>query len=137
VTGPLVALLWIATALTSHLGIRFGLPWEWSGLSSAGLRLAVQLVVIAAGVTAAAALTGIAATGRLTRWLPARPRRAPTAAVSADSVGLVLLAAELAIGPGRVSPAPAAAAVAASLVRKLLARRAAQHCLAVRATMAS
>ncbi len=54
-------------------------------------------------------LFGIATTGRLTRWLPARPSRAPTAAavarfgaVSADGLGLVLLAAELAVGPGRL-----------------------------------
>ena len=107
------------------------------------LRVAAQLVVIAAGVTAIAALTGIAATGRLTRWLPARPRRAPTAAaiaglgaVGADSVGLVLLTVELAIGPARLSPAPATAAAVASLARIVLARRAAQHCLAVRATLA-
>lgn len=138
VTGPLVALPWITTALTSRLP----LPWQWSGLSSAGLRLATQLVAVTAGVTAVAALTGIAATGRLTRWLPARPRRAPTAAaiaglgaVGADCVGLVLLAAELVIGPGRVSLAAATAAAVASLARILLARRAAWNCLAVRATL--
>lgn len=143
VTGPLVAVLWIVTALTSRLGIRLEAPWQWSGLSSAGLRVAAQLVVVAAGVTAIAALTGIAATGRLTRWLPARPRRAPTAAaiaglgaVSADSVGLVLLTVEVALGPGRVSPVPAAAAAVASLARVVLARRATQDCLAVRATLA-
>lgn len=143
VTGPLVAVLWIVTALTSRLGIRLEPPWQWSGLSSAGLRLAIQLVALAAGVTAVAALTGIAATGRLVRWLPAGPRRAPTAAaiaglgaVGADSVGLALLAAELVIGPGRLSPAPATAAAVASLARILLARRAAWNCLAVRATLA-
>jgi len=102
--------------------------------------MSVPLVAMAAVVTAWAAVLGIAATGRLTRWLPAGPRRAPTAAavagfgaVGADALGLALLAAELATVPGRLSPFPAAAAAAASLVRLLFARRAAQRCLALRA----
>jgi len=77
-------------------------PWHWTGPSS-GLPVGIDLVAVAAGVTAWAALLGIATTGRLTRWLPTRPRRAPTAAavagfgaVSADGLGLALLAAQLA-----------------------------------------
>jgi hypothetical protein len=140
-TGPLVGLLWIATALASHLGIRLALPWQWTGLPP-GLRAGMPLVAVAVGVTAWAALLGIATTGRLTRWLPARPRRAPTAAavagfgaVGADGLGLLLLAAQLATAPGKLSPLPAAVAAAASLARLLFARRAARDCLATRARL--
>jgi hypothetical protein len=140
-TGPLVGLLWIATALASHLGIRPVRPWQWTGLP-AGLGVGIHLVAVAAGVTALAALLGIAATGRLTRWLPARPRRAPTAAavagfgaIGADGLGLALLAIQLATIPGRLSPLPAAAAAGASLARVMLARRAARQCLALRAVL--
>jgi hypothetical protein len=141
VTGPLVGLLWIATAAASHLRIGLTLPWQWTGLSP-GLGMGVYLVAAAAGVTAWGAMLSIATTGRLTRWLPARPRQAPTAAavagygaVSADGLGLILLAAELATIPGKLSPLPAIAAAAASLARLLLARRAARHCLALRASL--
>ncbi len=137
VTGPLVGLLWIVTAVASHLVGR--LPW--AGLP-AGLRVGLILVAVAATVTAGGALLGIAATGRLTRWLPGAPRRAPTAAaiagfgaVGADALGLALLAAELATMSGTVSPVPATAAAAASVVRLTLARRAACHCLAMRAAL--
>ncbi len=141
VTGPLVGLLWVATAAASHLGIRFAPPWQWTG-PSPGLSAGIGLVAVAAGVTAWAAVVGIAATGRLTRWLPARPRRAPMAAavagfgaVSADGLGLALLALQLAVAPGKLSPLLAAAAATASLVRLMLARRAARHCLAMRASL--
>jgi hypothetical protein len=144
VTGPLVGLLWIATVpkpAASHLGIHLAPPWPWTGLSP-GLSVSSYLVAVAAGVTAWAAILGIATTGRLTRWLPARPGRAPMAAavagfgaVSADGLGLALLAAELAVAPGRLSPVPAAAAAAASLIRMMLARRAARQCLAIRASL--
>ncbi len=129
VTGPLVGLLWLATAAASHLGVP-------------RLSVSMYLVAVAVGVTAWAALFGIATTGRLTRWLPAGPRRAPTAAavagfgaVSADGLGLALLAAQLAVAPGRLSPLPAAAAVAASVARMMLARRATRQCLAIRASL--
>ena len=140
-TGPLVGLLWIATAAASHLRIGLAVPWQWTG-PSPGLDVGIYLVAAAAGVTAWGAMLSIATTGRLTRWLPTRPRRAPTAAavagygaVSADGLGLVLLAAELATVPGKLSLLPAAAAAAASLARLLLARRAARCCLALRASL--
>src|ERR1019366_8727257 len=81
VTGPLVGLLWIATAATSHLAIPLAPPWHWTGPSS-GLPVGIDLVAVAAGVTAWAALLGIATTGRLTRWLPTRPRPGPPPASS-------------------------------------------------------
>ena len=139
-TGPLVGLLWIATAVTSHL--RIAPPWQWTGLSP-GLGVGLRLVAVAVGVTAFAAIVGIATTGRLTRWLPARPRRPSTAAavagfsaVGADGLGLALLAAQLATAQGRLSPLLAVAAAAASLARLMLARRAARQCLASRANLA-
>jgi hypothetical protein len=142
VTGPLVGLLWIATAGASHLRIGLALPWHWTGISP-GLGMAIYLVTVAAGVTACGAVLTIAITGRLTRWLPTSPRWAPTGAavagygaVSADGVGLILLAVELATVPGRLALLPAAAAAAASVGRMLLARRAARHCLALRAGLA-
>ena len=140
-TGPLVGLLWIATAAASHLSIRLTSLRQWTS-PPAGLGAGIQLVAVAVAVTAWGALLSIAATGRLTRWLPASPRRAPTAAavagfaaVGADALGLALLAAALATTPGRLAPLPAAAATAASLTRLLLARRAAHRCLAIRASL--
>jgi hypothetical protein len=141
VTGPLVGLLWIATAVASHPGVRLALPWQRTGLS-AGLGVGMNLVAVAVVVTAWAAMLGIATTGRLTRWLPARPRRASTAAavagfgaVTADGLGLALLAAQLATAPGKLTPVLATAAAAASLARLELAARAARHCLAIRASL--
>jgi hypothetical protein len=140
-TGPLVGLLWIVTAVASHLAIRLSSLWQWTS-PPAGLGVGVKLVGVAVVVTAAGALLGIAVTGRLTRWLPGSPRRALTAtavagfaAVGADALGLTLLAAEVATAPGQLSPLPAAAATVASLARLLLARRAAYRCLASRASL--
>lgn len=141
VTGPLVGLLWIATAMASHPGIHLALPWQRTGLA-AGLGVGICLIAVAAGITGLAAALSIATTGRLTRWLPAGPRSAPAAAavagygaIGADGLGLILLAAELAIVPGRLALLPAIAAAAASLVRLVLARRAARNCLALRASL--
>ena len=73
VTGPLVGLLWIAAAAASHLSAGSALAGHWAG-PFPGMGIGVWLVAFAAGVTAWGALAGIAATGRLTRWLPTRPR---------------------------------------------------------------
>ena len=53
--------------------------------------------------------------------------------VTGPVVGLLLLAAQLAIAPGKLSPVLAAVAAVASAVRLTLARRAARRCLALRA----
>jgi hypothetical protein len=143
VTGPLVGLLWVATGLTSQLGIRFAPPWHWTGVPPV-LLAGLCLVAVTVGVTAWAVFVGIATTGRLTRWLATRPRQAPTAAaiagfsaVGADALGLALLAAELVAAPGRLSPLLASAAVVASVARIVFARRGARQCLALRAVLAS
>jgi len=130
VTGPLVGALWLATAAASRL--------------APDVRLAgLPLVAAAVGMTAWSAAAAIAATGRPTRWLPIRPRLAPTAAavagfsaVTADALGLVLLSVQASVSPAHLAVALAAAGAAASLARILLARRAACHCLAIRATLA-
>ena len=136
--GLLVGLLWIAAAFASHLGIQLAPHRLWPDLSPA-LRAVVCLIVLVIAAEAWAALLGIAATGRLIRWLPARPRRALTAAVIAgfaaagvDIVMLSLLAALLAAAPGKLSPLPIALATTASCARLTLATRAAHRCLATR-----
>jgi hypothetical protein len=55
--------------------------------------------------------------------------------VSADGLGLLLLATQLATTSGKLSPIPAATAAATSLTRLVLARRAARRCLAIRASL--
>jgi hypothetical protein len=139
--GPLVGLLWIAAAFASHLGIQPA-PHGPSPDLSPVLRAGCYLVALIIAAEAWAALLGIAATGRLSRWLPVRPRRAPTAAVvagfgaaGADIVMLSLLAALLALAPGQLATIPIALAAAASCARLTLATRAARRCLATRAAL--
>ena len=141
VTGPLIGLLWTLAALASHITPRLGPPWQWPGappLSAA----AVPVVGAALLIVITCTLATIAATGKLTRWLPASPRTAAATAATAgfgaaaaDLVLLVLLASELTRAPGTLGALPVAAATAASLTRLALARRAARSCLAIRATL--
>jgi hypothetical protein len=137
--GPLTGAVWFAAALTSHVG-RLAPPWEWAALP-AGARLAVHLAVIALVAAIGSTLFTLAATGRLTRWLPARPARpAASAAIAASSLAAVDVAMLAALSifaattPGRFTALPLAAAGAASLIRLSLATRAARTCLAIRAT---
>ena len=140
-TGPPVGLLWAAAALASHITIRHAPPWQWPGappLSPAAfpaVAAAILIVVMATLVT-------VAATGRLTRWLPASPRTAAATAATAglgaaaaDVAILALLASQLISAPGTLAPLPVTAATAASLTRLIVARRAAANCLAIRATL--
>jgi hypothetical protein len=143
-TGPPVGLLWIAAAAASHITIRHAPPWHWPGappLSPA----AFPAVAVAILIVITSTLATIAATGKLTRWLPASPG---IAAVTAATAGfgaavadlailaiLAILASQLASDPGTLAPLPVAAATAASLTRLTLARQAARRCLATRATL--
>src|SRR5919199_1623352 len=61
-TGPLVGLLWVATAVSGHLGVRAAVPWRWAG-QSPGLRVGICLVAVAVGIPAWAAVLGIATPG--------------------------------------------------------------------------
>ena len=140
-TGPLVGLLWAAAAVASHITLRHAPPWQWPGappLSAAAFpAIAAALLILITST-----VITIAATGKLSRWLPASPRIAAVSAatagftaVAADLAILALLASQLASAPGTLDPIPVAAATTASLTRLTLARRAARSCLAVRATL--
>jgi hypothetical protein len=141
-TGPLVGLLWIAAAATSHIALRNAPPWLWPGTPP--LWPAVFPAVGAALlVTIWSAVATVAATGRLTRWLPVDPRIAAATAAAAcfgatlaDLAIFALLASQLASNPGTLAPLPVAAAATASLTRLTLAGRTARTCLATRATLA-
>lgn len=145
-SGPLVGLLWLAAALASHMTIRPAPPWEWAGappLSPEAFRAVGAGVLLVVTST----LATMAATGTLTRWLPASwllasPRIAVIAAAiagfgaaAADLAILAVLGSQLASAPGTLAPLPVAAAAAASLTRLAFARRAASNCLAIRATL--
>lgn len=140
-TGPLVGALWAVAAIASHVGVRHAPPWHWVNAPPDSV-LVFPLVAVAVAVTVWAALVAVAATGRLTRWLPARPRLAPTAAavagfsaMAADAISFALLASQLAAAPGTIAPVPIAVAATASLIRLILARRAARRCLTARAAL--
>jgi hypothetical protein len=140
-TGPLIGLLWAVTALASHIGIHDAPPWHWAGAPPAS-NVGFPAAAAAFWLTMGTALLTIAATGRLTRWLPRRPRLAPSTAAlaglgaaAADLALLTLLASQLAAGPGALAPVPAAAAALASVTRLTLAGRGARRCLTARATL--
>lgn len=138
-TGPLLGALWAAAATASHIGIRHAPPWQWAGTPPDSLP-AFPMAAAAIAVTVWAALFTVAATGRLTRWLPARPRPPPAAiaslgAAAADLILFVLLASQLITAPRTLAPVPVTAAATASLIRLALARRAARRCLTTRATL--
>jgi len=140
-TGPPVGLLWTAAALASHIAIGYGPPWQWPGappLSPAFF----PVVGAALMITVWSALATLAATGRLARWLPASARLAAATAATAglgaaaaDLTIFALLASKLTSGPGTLDPFPIVIAAAASLIRLVMARRAARTCLAIRATL--
>ena len=140
-TGPPIGLLWITAALASHIAIRHGPPWQWPGAPP--LSPAIFPVIGAAlMITVWSALATVAATGRLSRWLPASARlataTAATAGLGAAAADLTifgLLASKLTNAPGSLDPLPIVIAAAASLIRLVMARRAARNCLAIRATL--
>jgi hypothetical protein len=84
----------------------------------------------------------VATTGPLSRWLPTRPRFAPTAAAASALSGMTvdltllgMLSAQMLLAPSQLAAAPAILAASASLARLALAGRAARRCLASRATL--
>jgi hypothetical protein len=144
-TGPLVGLLWLAAALASRIGAQLASPWHWASMT-VDARLVTHLAGIAFAVAIGGALVTVAATGRLTRWLPAGPgsrarRLGVRAAVSAgiaamaasgtaaiDIALLALLATQAVSTPGRLAALPVAVAAIASLTRLTLSTRAARKC---------
>jgi len=109
------------------------LPGPWAGLPLLGL---VLLIGIPAAVLA------VAATGRLSRWLPTGPRLAATAAAAAALAGMTvdlallgMLSAQALIASSQLASVPAILAAFASLTRLALAGRAARRCLTSRSTL--
>jgi hypothetical protein len=134
-TGPLVGSCWLLLAAAT---------WRWPGQEPpAALRLIAALVGLALVVAVPAAVLSVAASGRLSRWLPTGPQVGATAAAVAASAcvagDLVLLGGLLAaavFAGGVAWPAPLLAAGASS-TRLSLAGRAVHRCLAARATLTS
>jgi hypothetical protein len=140
-TGPLIGLAWAAAARASHIGARDAPPWHWAHMPPA-TPIAFPLIVAVLVITVWTALITLAATGRLTRWLPHRPRLAPTTAAIAgfgaatvDMAILALLASQLATAPAKLAAAPIALAATASTTRLILARHAGRRCLASRSAL--
>jgi hypothetical protein len=74
VTGPLVGLLWIATAMASHLAIRIATFWQWTTLP-AGLGAGIQLVAVRSPPRPARSASPLAARTRAYRGSSAIHRR--------------------------------------------------------------
>jgi len=132
-TGPLVGTSWLLVAATT---------WRWTGREPpAVLGLVAELVGLVLAVAVPAAVLSVAVSGRLSRWLPAGPQLAATAAATAASAcvagDLILLTGMLAatVLAGGVAWPAGVMAAGASGVRLSLAGRAARRCLAARATL--
>jgi hypothetical protein len=137
-TGPLLGVLWLLALVASHRVSLSLPPWHAQGPWVLFPALAAALAI---GVPAA--LLTVAATGRPSRWLPDRPRLAPTAAATAGIAGVVIdlsllgmLVAQAIVAPAQLAWTPASVAAIASLIRLALCGRAAHRCLAVRAKLA-
>jgi hypothetical protein len=133
-SGPLVGSSWLLVAAAS---------WTWAGREPpAALGLVAGLVSLVLVVAVPAALLSVAVSGRLSRWPPAGPQVAATAAATAASAcvagDLVLLTGLLAatVFAGGLAWPAGLLAVGASGMRLSLAARAARRCLAARATLA-
>lgn len=103
----------------------------------AGARLATLLAFVAASAAIGTHMFTLATTGRLTRWLPARPVASTAIAAgstaAADIAMLAALTIVAAATPATLAAFPLAAAGAASLTGFILATRAARSSLATRA----
>ena len=104
--------------------------------------IAFPLIAAMFLITVWTTLITLAATGRLTRWLPHSPRLAPTTAAVAgfgaatvDVILFALLASQLATAPAKLAAAPIALAATASTTRLILARHAGRRCLASRSAL--
>jgi hypothetical protein len=136
VTGPIVGTTWLAAMASSSLGAGQRPP------ASLGLVAALFAVALAVGVPAA--VCAVAATGRLSRWLPSLPRAAPAAASVAalacahgDVVLLGWVLASTLLGRGSFGWPLAVVPLAASLLRLVLASTAARRCLAARSRLSA
>lgn len=144
-TGPLLGALWIAALVASPLSkpllANAVAPWHWPWSASPWVGLPLVGLVLLIGIPAT--VLAVAATGRLSRWLPIGPRVAPTAAAAAAIAGMTvdltllgMLGAQALIEPSQLAWVLSIPATVASLARLALAGRAARRCLASRATLA-
>jgi hypothetical protein len=137
-TGPLVGSLWLgAVAASGQAAIAAAHIWQWPVVQAGGWTARLLLAIV--GATVLAAWVTVAATGRLTRWLPARPSLPAVAAAAAASGASLFDLSLLLVLATHTLPTPAAApwqlvtlAAIASLVRCALAGRAARGCLTLR-----
>jgi hypothetical protein len=132
-TGPLVGTGWLLVVAAS---------WTRVGREPPpALGVIATLVGLVLAVAIPAAVLSVAASGRLSSWLPAGPRVAATAAATAASAcvagDLVLLAGLVAatVFAGGVAWPAGLLAAGASCARLSLAGRAARRCLAARASL--
>jgi hypothetical protein len=135
-TGPLVGGVWLAAVAASGQATIAAAPiWRWPLIQTAGWP--AQLLLAVTGAAILAAWLTVASTGRLTRWLHTRPSL-PTITAAAAATGaslldlsLLLVLATRALPSSGAAPWPlVAVAATASLVRCVLAGRAARRCLA-------
>jgi hypothetical protein len=133
-TGPLVGTSWLTLVMATWTRVGQKPP--------AALGLVAALVGLVLVVAVPSAVLSVAASARLSRWLPAGPQVAATAAAIAASAcvagDLVLLAGLLAstVFAGGVAWPAGLLAAGASCARLSLAGRAARRCLAARAALA-
>ncbi|HEV2894723.1 MAG TPA: permease prefix domain 1-containing protein [Actinomycetota bacterium] len=133
-TGPLVGLTWLGTVLANAAAVGDRPP--------AGLVLVPLLFAAVLAAAVPAAVVSVLASGRLTRWLPASSRLAPTAAGLAAALciagDLVLLLGLLAwtVTLGALAWPLAITAATASAIRLTLAGRAVRRCVVARQLIA-
>jgi hypothetical protein len=141
-TGPLVGMLWIAALAAIHAPpMRHALTGVWVAFPLIGLGLAAA---------ALGTIVAVATTGRPSRWLAPRPRRAPTAAATVAIAAIVVDLTLLGMLAGQAITTPTliprsgsgsatiavALAAAASITRLALSCRATRRTLAARAGLA-
>jgi hypothetical protein len=134
-TGPVVGGVWLAAVAASGQATIAAAPiWRWPLVQTAGWP--AQLLLAVTGAAILAAWLTVASTGRLTRWLPTQSRL-PTISAAAAATGaglldlslLLVLATHAPPVPGAAPWPLVAVAVTASLLRCVLAGRAARRCL--------
>jgi hypothetical protein len=144
-TGPILGALWVTALVASPLSTTLTTdpvaPWRWPWLPGPWAGLPLVGLILLVGLPAA--VLAVVSTGRLSRWLPSRPRLAPTAAAAAALAGmtvdltlLAMLSAQALLAPTQLAWTLAILAASASLTRLALAGRAARRCLASRAALA-
>jgi len=137
VTGPLVGLTWMTAVVVNALP-----PWRHQLI---GPWRALPVVALALAIAGPALGLTVAATGRLGRRLgrvvhratlpPTAAAVAALAAVVADLTLLGIVTGHALTSQGSSVWAPVIVAAGASLIRALLAGRAARRCLATRAAL--